>query len=109
FAMVDPSNPGPDLDPTIDIDFAISVSSDGHVFVVEDGTAVNNATPFGTYLTGFRMRVALTDNLDGTAVVKYFVIPDSCAEAGCEGDAIYTSDHPATYPLRVDASLRELG
>src|SRR6185503_13247906 len=103
---------GPDSDASLgDVNFAISLSSDGHVFVIEGGSPVTGPNPdlsFATYAAGDRMRVTLTDRFNGTADVKYFVIPASCAGAGCDGMLIHTSSSTASYPLRVDASLREV-
>jgi hypothetical protein len=101
----------PDADPTLnDIDFAISLSSDGHVFIVEGGTVVPGPNPdqsFVTYASGDRFRVKVTDNFDGTAEVTYFYIPAVCAEVLCDGVPLRVAG-PGTYPLRVDASLREV-
>src|SRR4029077_14043530 len=103
------SDTGPDDDPTMnDIDFAISLSSDGHVFIRESGTVVpgpNSDLSFTTYNLGDHFRITLTDKLNGTAEVKYFY----CAGAVCEATPLRTASSTATYPLRVDASLREEG
>src|SRR6185503_828786 len=97
----------PDTDPTLDdVHFAISLSSSAEVFVVQSGIANG---PLGTYQSGDRFRVVITDRHDGTADITYFQIPAACPPGTCSGLPLGPGAGPAPYPFRVDASLRELG
>jgi len=101
----------PDTDPGLDdISFGIRLSATGGVFVSESGTLVTGAggTPFSAYAPGDRLRVTVLDRLDGTADVRYALVPAGCAGASCETMTFRTAG-PAPYPFRVDASLKEPG
>jgi hypothetical protein len=100
---------GPDDDPTLDgIGFAVRLSPAGEAFIHESGVEqvsgiTNNV--FTTYVPGQRIRVTFTDNFDGTATIAYFLIGAGCKGSLCQGTPLRTAG-PASYPLRVDASLR---
>ena len=102
----------PDNDPGLgDIGFAISLNSDGSVYVLESGTALQVFGPFGApYTADERFRVKIKDNHDGTATITYSRLSGSCTPGtGCEF-VFHESDGPAPqYPLRVNATLREQG
>jgi len=111
--------PCPDDDPSImDITFAISLNSDGHVYLLDGGTLVtatdvNGKAPnadgsFGTYSVGERFRVSVKDNFGGTATVTFSRIAAGCVPGNpCVETVFYTHGGSAAYPLRVDTSFRE--
>jgi hypothetical protein len=105
----------PDTDPNYpDIDFALSLNLDGRIYVLHDGILVDgpdvNAS-FGTYGAFERFRVSLTDQSDETATVHFSRISGLCTPGDpCAETVFYThTGAPATYPLRVNAALREEG
>ena len=105
----------PDTDPTLaGIGFGIRLSPAGDVFVHESSDQeIPGGNPngsFTTYAAGDRIRIALTDNNTSppTATISYIVIPASCAGPLCAGTVLRTTG-PASYPFRVDASLRTPG
>lgn len=73
-----------------DIDYAIMIRSDASVAVYEGGTSRGN---FGSYTTNDVFRVEVR-----YGVVRYLK----------NGSLFYTSGVAARYPLRVDASIRDL-
>lgn len=104
------------LDPTLDdIGFAISLNSDGQVYVVESGPPFEVFGPFGDpYTVGERFRVHFKHNFDGTATISYSRVSGQCDPGTvCVDVEFYThdiNDGPGPqYPLRVDASFREQG
>jgi len=107
--------PCTDTDPTLaDINFAISLNVDNHVYVIESGVLVTTGPDingsFGTYNPVERYRVSLRHSADGskTAIVTYSRLTAACIPGNpCQEDVFYTSDHLAHYPLRVDTSFRE--
>ena len=106
--------PCPDTDPSLaDIDFAVSLNFDGQFYVIEGGALVMGPGPngsFGTYAAGERFRVSLRDNSDGTATVTYSRLTGICTPGSpCPETVFYTHTGLAQYPLRVDASFREVG
>lgn len=74
-----------------DIDFAWYPIADGTLQIYESGTYAGS---FGPYAIGDRLRVAVEGG-----VVKYRK----------NGQLIYTSTHPPTYPLAVDTSFYHPG
>lgn len=100
----------PDSDPSLnDISFAIRLTIDGQILISENSTLFG---PLAQYVTGDRMRVTVTDNLNGTANIAYFKIPAGFAGAQCPEQpcpAPLRTAGPAPYPFRVDASLRDQG
>jgi hypothetical protein len=102
---------GTDTDPTLaSIGFAISLNYDNNIYILEDGANIING-PFGTYSPGERFRIRITDNHDGTATISYVKISGTCTPGTiCTEIPIATQTMPSpSYPLRVDASLREPG
>lgn len=106
--------PCPDTDPSLqDIAFAVSLNRDGRYYVIENGvliTGPNINGSFGDYGVGERFRVFVRDNSDGTASATYMRITGACVPgAPCNENVFFTSTSaPARYPLRIDASFREL-
>ncbi|MGE0456477.1 MAG: hypothetical protein AB7Q30_23350, partial [Vicinamibacteria bacterium] len=75
-----------------DIDFALAAGSDGpYLYIFEKGVPRGS---FGVYAAGDRLRVSVADG-----VVRYWR----------NGNLIYSSTVPATYPLLVDTSLYDTG
>ena len=103
----------PDTDPSLgDIGFAISLNSDGQVYVIESGPALAVFGPFGAPYTGVdRFRVKITDRHDGTATISYVRLVGPCTPGTeCAEDEFYTHVGAGPqYPLRVNASFREHG
>ena len=95
-----------DGDPSLNgIGFAISLNTDGQVYVLEIIAGVLEIQgPFGTYTSGERYRVHVTDRHDGTTTITYSRIVLGVDTQFAET----TLDHPR-YPLRVDAIFREQG
>lgn len=92
----------PDTDPGLDdIDFAVRLAPASGLIIQEGGTPV---TPFMPYALGDRVRIAFTDNFDGTADIAYHLIPATCPGPACEG-SVLRNGGPAAYPLHVDAAL----
>jgi hypothetical protein len=100
---------GTDSDPSsADVAFGIRLGSNGKIVVFEDGAVVG--TSLGLYSAGDRFRVQLRDNLDGTATVTYLQLNGVCKPGTvCSTSLLATSAKSASYPLRVDASLRDAG
>jgi hypothetical protein len=94
----------PDTDPSLDnIGFAIALNTGGQVFVFEVINGVlTTQGPFGTYTTGERYRVRVTDDHDGKATISY-----SRIVAGVDTKFHETTLAHPQYPLRVDTSFRE--
>jgi hypothetical protein len=93
------------------IGFAISLNNDDNVYVIESGSPLVVAGPFGnTYTPGERFRVRATDNHDGTATISYSRLTAACVEGTvCAEDVFHTHVGPSpSYPLRVDATFREV-
>ena len=88
-----------------DIQFMLSLNKDGFVNVVENPGLIIHG-PFGDpYAQGERFRVKIVHNPDGSATISY---QRSCTPgATCDGNEFFTSNAPATYPLRIDTSFRE--
>jgi hypothetical protein len=104
---------GPDIDPTLaGIGFAVRLSPAGDVFIHENGVELVGGNPngsFATYAANDRLRVSVSDNHDGTATVRYSLIPAMCgAGTLCPEVPLHTGG-TASYPFRVDASLRTPG
>ena len=96
-----------------DITYGISLNVDGNVYVLEGGTLVMGPGPggsFGTYNAGERFRVTITDRWDSPRTITYSRIPPGACTPGvmCVQTVLFTHVGPAAYPLRVDASFREL-
>jgi hypothetical protein len=90
-----------------DIGFGITLATDGNVYTIEDGTPTG---PIGTYTAGERFRVWAVDNHDGTASITFFRVAPGCVPGTiCTGNQIGGSATHPSYPLRVDASLSDLG
>ena len=108
--------PCTDTDPSYaDISFGLSLNYDNHVYVIESGVLVTTGPDlngsFGTYNPVERYRVSLEQSADGskTAIVKYSRLTAVCNPGNpCQEDVFYTSEFLAHYPLRVDASFREV-
>ena len=108
----------PDDDPSLqDIGFALVLRGDGNVYIFEGGTKVDGPGPngsFTTYNAGDRFRVRVTDNNDDlphTATITYTKLTAPCTPGTvCAEVQIgsQTASSPS-YPLRVDASLRDEG
>jgi len=97
------------------INFAISLFSEGCYYVFEKGAQVigpyNNCSAsgdFGTFGSTDKFRISLKDKFDGTAEVSYAKVTGSCS-TNIECMPFYTSLTPAHYPLRVDTSFLEQG
>ncbi len=105
-------NTGTDTDATLDgIGFAVRLTPQAELFIHESGVQLAGplaSGAFATYAAGDRVRVGVTDNDDGTAVVGYSLIPASCAGPGCTG-TLLRSTGAVPYPFRVDASIRTQG
>jgi hypothetical protein len=104
--------PCDDTDPGFpSIGFGLVLNNDGRYYVVESGTFATGPDlngSFGTYSAGERFRVSLRANGDGTAVVTYSRLMGTCTPGmPCNQVVFYTSTVAASYPLRVDTSLRE--
>jgi hypothetical protein len=105
--------PCPDSDPGFaDINYGLSLNSDGRVYVVEAGALIPGPDlnqSFGTYVAGERFRVRVKDHFDGTATVSYTRIVGACVPGNpCNETAVYAHVTPlASYPLRVAAAFRE--
>ena len=94
-----------------DIQFGIRLTVGSKIIVTEAGTLVlgpDGTSNFGSYASGDRLRVIVTDNFDGTANIAYALVPADCAAAGCEGTVFRTAG-PAPYPFRVDATFNQTG
>jgi hypothetical protein len=97
------------------IDYGISLFKEGCFYVFEGGTQVNGTVEtcsaphaFGGYAADDAFRVSVKENLDGTATISYAKVTGLCTlELECP--PFHTSVIPASYPLRVDASFREIG
>jgi len=96
-----------DTDPGIaDINFAISLNVDGLVYVLEGGTPKMS---FPAYTPTERFRVKVTDNHNGTATITYARVNGPCMLGSpCPDTLLFTHVGAVGYPLRVDASFREL-
>ena len=94
-----------DSDPSLaDIEFAIFLNRDGKVYAFVNPDFFG---PFGNdYAPGERFRVKFVDNNhDDMATISF---QRSCTpNTACDGNEFFTSDTPATYPLRIDTSFRE--
>src|SRR5262249_20388326 len=107
--------PCSDGDPGLaDVHFGISLASTGQFGIFQSGTPVPGPSvggTWGTYVAGDRFRVHVTSNHDGTATVSYGRLTAPCTPGQpCAETVFFTNvTTPATYPLRVDASFRELG
>jgi hypothetical protein len=105
--------PCPDTDPSLaDIGFGIGLGLDARYYVVENGVTIAGpdvGLSFGTYSAGERFRVSLKDNENGSATVTYSRLGGACTPGSlCSEAVFYThTGAPATYPVRVDASLFE--
>ena len=73
------------------------------------GPGVNGS--FGAYSVGERFRVTVTDHADGTAAITYSRIVGPCVPGMPCSETVFhgSARNPATYPFRVDASLRDEG
>jgi hypothetical protein len=101
----------PDADPTLaGIGFAIRLSVNDEIFIHESGWQVNSGLNpdghFGLFAQDDRLRVAVSDNLNGTADIAYYIVPASCAGPTCPTGPPLRTAGPAPYPFRVDASIR---
>src|SRR5262249_39142996 len=105
-----PSGSPPDDDPSLkDIGFAIVLRANGNVDIFEGGTKVLASVT--TYNAGDRFRVRATDNNDlaHTATITYTKLTAPCTPGTiCPEMQIPSQTPPSpSYPLRVDASLRD--
>ena len=106
--------PCDDADPGFTtIGFGIVLNNDGRYYIVENGNSPSGPDlngSFGTYSAGERFRVSIRSNGNNTGVVTYSRIIGACTPgAPCNQVVFYTSPVTASYPLRVDASIREGG
>jgi hypothetical protein len=103
----------PDASPGLDdIAFGIRLTATGTIVLQENGAIVTGpgGAPFGTYQSGDRLRITVTERPDGQADIGYVLIPVGCAGTACAGTALKPDPSgPAPYPFRVDASLKEPG
>ena len=93
------------------IGFTISLNNDTSVYVLEAGSPLVVQGPFGDpYIPGERFRVRATDNHDGTATISYSRLAGGCvAGTVCTEDVFFTHVGASpNYPLRVDATFREV-
>ena len=96
------------------VDFGIVLDANGSFGISEGGTRVpgpNGGTVWGSYAAGDRFRVSVTARPDGAADVHYALIAGStpeCPVEACQGTPLRTVG-PVSYPLHVDAALREVG
>ena len=109
------ASPCTDADPSLtDINFAVSLNLDGRVYLIQGGvlvTGLDVGGSFGTYAAGDRFRVSVRQSANDptTAVVTYSRITGSCSPGTpCPGTVLFIDSTLATYPLRVDASFREV-
>ena len=105
--------PCTDTDPTLaSIDVGLALSTGGRVGIVENGTSIPGPDldgTFGPYTPGERFRVRLRDNSDGTAVVSFSRLVGPCTPGMlCNEAVFFTRPARVSYPLRVDASLRQV-
>ena len=106
---------GPDADPSlVDVGFGIKLDSDHRYYVFEANTKITGPGvngSFGAYSVGERFRVTVTDNADGTAAITYSRIVGPCVPGMPCSETVFhgSTRNPATYPFRVDASLRDEG
>lgn len=104
------SSATPDADPTIaGIGYAVRLGLLGNIDIQEGGVDVPPPGPggFGQYSAGDHIRIALKDNLDGTASISYYWIPAACSSSpSCTGTLLRSGAGPAPYPFRADASIR---
>ncbi len=101
------------------INYAFDLFRDGCFYRFERGVAIGGSpmagclTPnaLGTYTTGKRFRISITDNHDAanTATITYIEMIGSCAEPAMCPQREVGSNPNARYPFRVDASFHELG
>ena len=98
-----------------DISFAISLNANNEYYIFESGNMVMGSFDmtgaWGMYAANQRFRVTVTDKHDGTYDVVYaYIDPMNPCNPGqkCNPQQIHTHNVPATYPLRVDTSFREL-
>jgi hypothetical protein len=99
-----------------DISFAISLNVNMKYYIFENGNPVTGnfdvTGAWGMYAAKQRFRVTVTDNHDGSYQVAYTYIDpmNPCIPGNtCNEQSIYSHSVPAMYPLRVDASFREIG
>ena len=108
------AEPCTDTDPTFAaITFGLVLNFDGRFYVIENGAILMGPDingSFGTYAPNERFRVTVRSNSDGTALVTYSRLVGACtAGMPCNQTVFFTSAATASYPLRVDASIREEG
>jgi hypothetical protein len=100
---------GPDLDPTLAA-IGFAVRAVGNNLMIHENSGPAAGIPAGTYLPGDRIRVAVTDILDGTGRITYSQILGSCTLGPlCTGTPLGGSTVAAPYPFRVDSSFRTPG
>jgi hypothetical protein len=89
-----------------DIGFGILVFPGGEIHVIQNGLSVGT---FGFYIGGDRFRVKLRDNFDGTAAVSFARVTGPCVDGSPCSEAVIEppGSYTATYPVRVDAMIRE--
>jgi hypothetical protein len=101
----------PDTDHGLDaIGFAISLNSDGNVYVIESvpGPGLTVSPAFGApYAANERFRIRIFDMHNGLAAVQYFRFGACTPGPACLGDMFYQSTEKIAYPIRVDTSFRE--
>jgi hypothetical protein len=103
----------PDTDPSLNgIGFAIRLSVNSELIIHESGVQLNSGLNpeghFGLFGEDDRVRVAVSDNFDGTADIAYYFLPAGCNGPSCPTVLLRTAG-PAPYPFRVDASFRQFG
>lgn len=105
----------PDTDPSLaDIGFSISMNYDDYFYVIESGVLITTGPglngSFGMYDPGDRFRINVRDNSDNTATITYSKLSGPCLPgAPCPETVFYTAAGLAQYPLRINASFREVG
>lgn len=107
-SCLDIINECPDGDETLgDIPLALSLNVNGSVYVLEDGEVL--AGPFEPpYYAGERFRIRVWDQHDGKAEIVLQRLVNCEPNGGCEQVTLHTHPTKFSYPLRVDATFREL-
>jgi hypothetical protein len=106
--------PCTDSDPGFaDITYAIFLRLDGRFYVYESGTQIDGPDlngSWGTYTPSDRFRVRVRDNGNNTATISYSKLVGPCmVGTPCNQTVFYQHVGNASYPLRVDTSMRQMG
>jgi hypothetical protein len=95
------------------INYAVYFRADGQIGLYESGTGItppNGDPSFGPYAAGERFRIRLRDLGNGRATVRFTRLIGICVPGGiCNEQELHVSSRQASYPLRVDTSLRSSG